>query len=52
MRFESRGFLRYDSSFALRSGKSVVVDFWVRPLELKEEKTHGENLMVSVRYLI
>lgn len=35
MRFESWCFLRYDGSFAFLSGKSIVVDFWVRPLELK-----------------
>lgn len=35
VRFESWCFLRYDSSFAFLCGKSIVVDFWVRPLELK-----------------
>lgn len=29
MRFESRVFFRYDSSFAFLSGKSIVVDIWV-----------------------
>lgn len=29
MRFDSRGFLGYDSSFAFLGGKSIVVDFWV-----------------------
>lgn len=35
MRFESWRFLGHYSSFAFLGGKSIVVDFWVRPLELK-----------------
>lgn len=40
MRFVSRVFLRYDSSFAFLSGKAIVVDIGVQLLKLKRKDLH------------
>jgi len=49
LRFESGGFVWYDSSFAFLSGKPIVVDLRVGFLELKrgEEKNLTEQYSIQ-----